>query len=386
LLKYRDTVAKVNLNHLKHNVRTLRSLLQNGQFFCPMVKANAYGHGDVEVVKALIEESVGAVGVALTEEGVRLRESNLHSPDILVFSHFSEDSLQACIQNRLTPVLSSWDELKKLDSLALSGFPVHLKFDTGMHRLGFSPQEAQPLFDFFNRNTKVKLQGICTHLFDAEDGFISDGNSDLQMRQFSQIDALWSGKEIHRHVFNSAGLLALNCTKNKQWQGVENWGARPGIAMYGSKPVLSNISGDLEGELANIELRQVMTWLTAPAQVHSLKAGDTVSYGAKWKASKDSHIAVLPLGYADGFHRSLSNLGKVYARGQLLPVVGTVCMDYIMVDATELKLSDEELLQCQIEIFGENQSADEMAKLIETISYELFTSVSTRVPREVVES
>ncbi len=378
--QYRPTRAVINLDHLAHNVRELRSVLARNLFFCPMVKANAYGHGDVDVALRLQKENVKHLGVGLIEEGLLLRQSGIRT-EILFFGMFDSHGARALIENQMIPVISSWDEIDCLEIALPAGsqYPVHLKFDTGMHRLGFSLKDIGKLVSHFSQS-KLHVKGILTHLHSAEDAADMTGSSFEQLRLFQEVEKAFASYQPHSHTLNSAGLLNFLQHQGRVLpHGILNLqGVRPGLSIYGLAPVSSE----------QVKLKSVMSLRSQTVKYHFVPRGDGVSYNRTWTATQDSVIAVVPIGYADGYHRLLSNQAEVLFRNQRVPLVGNICMDYLMLDITStLKNEIADSLKSEpVTLFGEDEmghqiSASELAIKARTITWEILTSVGERVPR-----
>lgn len=384
--RIRETCAVIHLKNLEHNVRILKSQLANeGIFFCPMVKANAYGHGDVIIAKSLEQMGVSQMGVGLIEEGAFLRSHGVKTP-ILFFGMSDYRSIKEITHNKLIPLVSEFSQLKDLERELPEGHPVHLKFDTGMHRLGFSPEKTLELVDHFQMSSKLKLEGVLTHLHTGEDFSSEDSASFRQLAHFHEIrqkfQPITQKRRIYFHALNSAGYL--NSIRNRDFYtkhlSLKNLGVRPGLALYGIKPI----------ECSEIQLQPVMSLRSQVVKIQKVKNGDGVSYGHTWKASRDSLIGIVPIGYADGYHRNLSNKASVLWEDQRIPQIGNVCMDYLMVDLTDLQIKNnlDDILKGEITLFGESKngvalSAEELAQKSGTIVWEILTSVGVRVPREV---
>lgn len=364
----RPTTCEVNIANLKYNINILKKLAQNHPFFCPMVKANAYGHGDVEVAHILEKMNVKRVGVILVEEGIRLRKSGVKA-DILVFGYFDEKSLKLCLAHKLTPVISSFDFLKLYKKIKKTkSSKIHIKVDTGMNRMGFKPDDWQKLKRYLEINSDINVEGIGTHFLNSEDCGVENGGTQEQLKLFQQAENIFKDHYTYSHCLNSAALLSKLSFK----------GARPGLAVYGSKSDLLRPN--------DVVLKEVMTFKSAIVQIKTVKRGETVSYGGIWKAAKDTQIGIIGVGYADGLSRHFSNKIDVLVKGQRVPLIGRVCMDYSMIDLSSLagkvKLSEE------VVIWGKQKnnfiSMHEQANKINTITYELMTSVGRRVPRVYV--
>lgn len=336
-----------------------------------MVKANAYGHGAVAVAKTLEAEDVSALGVALVEEGVELRQAGLKS-EILVFGPFDSAAVSEVKKHRLTAVVGTMEQLDQLIK-ARQEINIHVKIDTGMHRLGIVPEDVPKFLELLSQHQFLRPLGIATHIHSGSDRSATQ----IQLKIFHQIKQMFSHDVLIPHVFNSSSFLNVG-----RYQ--DAYGSRPGILLYGCN---SQPAPEIE-----TNLKQVMTLKTNVVRYHFLKPGDTVSYNATWKASQRSVIAVLPVGYADGLHRSLSNVGEVLFRGQRAKIVGTVCMDYTMVDVTPIvgSAASDSLPLEEVTIFGYDKegkflSVTEVASKAGTISYETLTGLGSRVQKVFVE-
>ena len=384
---HRPTFAAVDLGRLRANFRVMKSMVAPGALVCPMVKANAYGHGDIEVARELRKSGAIHLGVTLIEEGLRLRSSG-DGQAILVFGGFlGVEGAEALIESNLTPVVCDWPQLEMLDrasqSFGREKLAIHLEFDTGMSRLGFAPADADRLRAWFEKRPMFRLEGVCTHLLRGDDLGVRDGESERQFAAFTQALRAFRGfdTKFAVHVLNSGGAAAAIGRRDEfEWPSEEfgPLGARPGIALYGSQP--------LRDPAGPLPLKPILSWKSRLILVKRLGKGDTVSYDATWRAQRESWIGVVPVGYADGFSRRFSNLGSVLCRGARAPVAGIVCMDYFMIDLTDIVgatgavAPGEEIVligkQGQDEI-----TAHEIASRIGTISYEILTGIGARVPR-----
>ena len=383
---YRKTFAEINLDHLKFNLETIRKNFSD-DFLCPMVKANAYGHGDVQIAQCLEKAGVQALGVCLIEEGLILRQAGIKS-QILVFRGFDREGAREILKHKMTPVVSSWKHLEHLEAVAAEMVSVHLKFDTGMNRLGFSIGEAQKLFDYFWQNKKIRLEAILTHLSQAEDGFQDQGVTREQLLKFNPLLEIFKALNVKIHTLNSAGILSflkIKSEKNsKHLLTSRNWGLRPGLMLYGYNPIEADFK---------FHLKPVMSLKSVAGVFRQLKKGEGVSYGSTWRSTKDSIIAVVPIGYADGLHRLLSNKAEALFLNHRVPLVGQICMDFVMLDVTEVaqkKPFDPEK-EHEIVFFGSSAdgnfiSANEQAKKAGTIPWEILTSIGERVPRQYLGS
>ncbi len=380
---YRPLRAEIRLDHLRHNIRLLRKMASN-DFFCPMVKANAYGHDDIAVSIALVDEGISHVGVALYEEGVRLRDNKVSNCEILVFNPImNEATVEAAARYELTPVLSSWREIEFLDKSNNAPAAVHLKFNTGMNRLGFDYKDVGKLKSYFQSSDRVQLRGVCTHFFDGEDYLLSEGSTQRQIRKFKDIAKTFSGKGVVAHALNSSALVASYCKALPS-----EFGARPGLAIYGLKPHVL-VQSDAQKDIYNhLEFKPVMKIVAQIVHQHLLKIGESVSYGARFVAEKATTIGVVPIGYADGYPRLLSSRSAMLCNGRKAQVSGTVCMDFTMINLTQIAAPPSGWVGQEVVVLGETTSgavitAEELAELVGTNTYEIVTNVSRRVPRVV---
>ncbi|MDZ4662157.1 MAG: alanine racemase [Pseudomonadota bacterium] len=367
-MAFRPTIADISLKNLIHNYKLICKTLPKSSFVCPMIKANAYGHGDKEVARALSKAGAKKFGVCLIEEAVKLRDSKISS-EILTFDIFDREGAKAVVDYNLSPALSSWDQLAALEKVKnKKPINVHLKFNTGMNRLGFELSDAKKLQVHIYKHKKLNLVGICTHLAVGEDAGVEGGVTDGQLRRLNELKNIFKDQEFH--ALNSSAIFGLA-------QNNLGLGARPGLSLYGIKPD-SKVGADPE-------LRPVMSLVSHLSLVRALKRGEKVSYGGRWEALKDSIIGVVPVGYEDGYFRALSNKAYMIVRDIFCPVIGTVCMDYTMIDLSMVASAHNVKVGDRVTILGREKSseilASDIAKWATTISYEVLTSVGARVPR-----
>lgn len=376
--RFRSTYVDISLDHFRHNVRLLKSMRRGDEFFCPMIKADGYGHGDVALASVLEDEGVSAVGVALLEEAIKIRQSGFRSP-LLFFGMFDASAVEAIEQYKITPVLSHWDQIEALKDALTQPLSVHLKFNTGMNRMGFDLNEASRLADFFTSEKKLKIQGICQHFFSGEDAALPQGHTQEQLTLFKTLFSYFPASLIWHAYNSSAWVISAEVEKQnaRASEGAPLFGVRPGIALYGYPPKEYRNSLGV--------FKPVMSLYSKVALSRKIKRNELVSYGGTWKAERDSHIGVIEMGYADGYHRALSNKAQVYVGNEAVPVIGRVCMDYFLIDLTDLKNKKDDYKGTKILVFGQNaevqQGADVLADQVGTISYEILTSISARVPR-----
>jgi alanine racemase len=359
-----NTYAEINLDAIKHNIIEVKKLLNPSVKFMAVVKANAYGHGSVAVARSAVEAGADALAVANLKEALELREAGIISP-ILILTESPTSVMDEIIQYDLSQTLYSYSEAKALSEEAQKRGKtanVHVKVDTGMGRVGVPPSEAVAFSAKISSLPGLALQGIFTHFAKAEDP--QDNFTADQFKKFKQVVA----KVPHiplKHSANSAGVLFHPETHLNM--------VRVGLMMYGLYP---------QGNSRRlVNLKPALSFKSRVTYLKKVPAGTPLSYGCTYVAPQDAMIATIPVGYADGFSRSLSNRGQVIIRGKRYPVVGRVTMDLTMVNVGngKVEVGDEVVL------IGEQNSqaisADEIAGLEDTISYEVVCGIGKRVPR-----
>ncbi len=379
---FRRTFAEINLENLVSNWNEIKNVGGANRFICPMVKANAYGHGDVQVALAL--EKVGAthLGVCLIEEGLLLRSAGVQT-DLLVFRGFDKVGAEKILEYQMTPVVSTWEQISYLEAVADEPVKVHLKFDTGMNRIGFNINQTEKLYDYFKKSKKLKLKALLSHFAQGEDAFLLDGFSAHQVSLFRQAVDHFKDLGVYAHLLNSGGIASLAKIKSDKIQNhfllEEHWGFRPGLMLYGYQP---------DPKYNEVNLRPVMTLKSVVNNIRTVNIGESVSYGCTWKPERPSKIAVVPIGYADGVHRLISNQGHALFAEQLVPIVGRICMDFLMLDVTDVIKDDSvtKWIEEEVVFFGFDEkhhflSAERIAEKSRTIVWETLTSVGERVPR-----
>ena len=357
-----ETVLKVNLSALVDNVRYFRSKLAPTTKLTCMVKAFAYGAGSVEVSKALQASGlVDYLAVAVADEGVELRRAGITLPIIIMDPEVA--AMDLILENNLEPNVYSHQSLKTVIAAAeakgLENIPIHIKIDSGMHRLGFYREDMPWLIDRLTHQKAVRVASVFSHLAGSDEAQFDE----FTLSQIKYFDAcaeeLKAGLnyQIIKHICNSAGI--------ERFADYQFDMCRLGIGLYGFSFV-------------GAKLRNVCTLETTILSVKTVKAGETIGYGRHTTLSEDRTIAVIPIGYADGFDRRFSNYGgSVWVRGKRCPVVGNVCMDQAMVDVTGADARPGDI----VEVFGEHMPLQELADKLGTITYEILTSVSRRVKR-----
>lgn len=367
-LKKHKTYLEIDLSALRTNLSVYKSMLPKAVKLLVMVKAQSYGSGAEKLASFLELQGVDYLGVAYADEGIELRDQGITLP-ILVMNA-EEDSFEDCIRYGLEPAIFSTHQLdlfiKELILQGKSGYPIHLKIETGMKRLGFELNELPQVIEMLQAQPEVRVQSVYSHLAD------SDNRRDKRFteHQFSRFQQAVSLLErnlnypIVKHILNSEGIANFPEACFDM--------VRLGIGMYG-------ISGN---PVVKKQLKPVLSWYSSVSQVKQVKKGESAGYSRSFIAEKDVNIAIVPVGYADGFKRELSNgKGKVFIQGKACPVIGRVCMDMILVDVGDLSVKEGEM----VEIIGHNQPIEQLAAAMETIPYEVMTGISRRVHRVYTE-
>ena len=365
----RPTFAEINLGALRANYRALTAYT-NGASIMAVVKADAYGHGAVEIARALRQEGCEHFGVATVEEARELRAAGIAERLYLLAGFFSDQTTEI-VDLDLTAAIFDLSLIEPLNHAASvsgrPGFRVHLEIDTGATRLGISPSDLEEAAARLRHAHSLKVEGASTLLANAGDPSspITDGQLAVFRDALGTLRAAGFNLPV-RHVANSAAMV-LRADAHFTLM-------RPGLAMYGLPPV--------PAVRDHVELRPVMTFKTRVLQVKRVAAGSGVSYGHTFVAPRESVIGVLSVGYADGYRRGLQHGGEVIVRGRRAPIVGAVCMDLTMVDLTDVPgaaIGDEVILWGGA---GEAMiSVNDVARLAQTISYEVLCTVGRRVPR-----
>lgn len=348
-----NATVTVNLEALQANVDRLKGNVQEGTRIMAVVKADAYGHGAVKVAQTL-QESVGAFAVNDLQEGVELRDHGISKP-ILVFAVPEESSADQYRVHNLTATVSAEEHFDWLPN----GTSYHLNFDTGMGRLGFLPEEAKKISNRLAEKEEIFCTGIYSHFATAD----KPGSKQVfsQHEQFQQICSYFPD-DIVTHIANT-GATAFYDTE--QFDMV-----RLGIGIYGYPP----------GEVAIEGLRPVLKWSSRLAQIKTVRAHNTVSYGAHWKAPNDGYLGIIPVGYEDGLRRNLSSQISVRIEGNIYEVVGNVTMNYCMVYLR----NDRYETGTEVELLYEGSDAGDWARKLDTIPYEILTGITPKVPRTYI--
>ena len=362
--KTHETVLEINLNAISHNFNFFKSKLKANTKMMAMVKAFGYGNGGFEIAKLLEHHKVDYLGVAFADEGISLKMAGIKLP-IMVLNPEST-SFSAIIQHQLEPEIYSLKGLNSFLKIAeqkkLKDFPIHIKLDTGMHRLGFEANTLDDLIATLKGNQTVKVKSILSHLATSDDLQHKDFVA-YQINLFEKLSSqLMSELQISpiRHILNTSGISNF---PQAQYDMV-----RLGIGLYG-------VSNDPEEQKY---LENVGTLKSIISQIRTIQSGESVGYGRRFMANRETSIATIPIGYADGIARSWGNgVGFVTIKNKKAPILGSVCMDMLMVDVTEIECKEGDA----VVIFGESPTVTYMAEQLKTIPYEILTSISQRVKR-----
>lgn len=374
-LARRPTWAEIDLNNLAANFNQIKRRVTPAARVMAVLKANAYGHGAVECAQRLSREGADWFGVALPEEGIQLREAGIKEP-ILCLAGYWPGQAAACVQHQLTSVVYRLDMIDALNQAAANAgvvIDVHVKVDTGMGRLGVRFDELTEFVSTLDRFRNVRIDGVMTHLAAADEATCEPLTRD-QIQRFD--DAVTVFREhgyrpTHLHLANSAGIFGHR----------ESWGnlVRPGGVLYGLWRDVLPLSTSDPG------LQPVMSLHTRISLLKWVPPGETIGYGCTFEASRRSLIATIPVGYHDGYMRGLSNRGHVIVRGKFAPVVGRVSMDLTLIDVTDVTGVEND---DQVTLLGWNRNspeqkitAEELARIVGTLSYEVTCGIGDRVPR-----
>ena len=364
--KAHRTVLEINLSAMAHNLNYFRSKLKPTTKIVAMVKAFSYGSGTYEIANMLEYQKVDYLAVAIADEGVALRQAGISLP--IMVMNLEESAFNLMVDYRLEPEVYSFSQLNKLinhlNKNQIENFPIHIKVETGMNRLGFMPEEINDLCLLLKHQKNIKIQSIFSHLA-ASDEPNYDDFTRVQIARFENISNQIiesSGYPISRHILNSMGIERF---PEFQFEMV-----RLGIGLYGVNPFNQYL------------LRNVSSLKTTISQIKTVLPDETIGYNRNGKINRKTRIAVIPIGYADGYNRKMGNgMGNVVINKQIAPIIGNICMDLSMVDVTNIKAEEGD----SVEIFGDNISISDIATKIGTIPYEVLTGISGRVKRNYIQ-
>lgn len=363
----RPTQVEVNLERLTENLRAIQAATAPARVI-PILKANAYGHGMIEVARHMESLGVDCLGAAVLEEGILLREQGITAP-ILVLGGILGNQVPLFLEHDLTLTASSIEKLHQTDQAARQmgvTAKVHLKIDTGMERIGVHYYSAESFLEASLRCQHIEIEGIFTHFANADAADLSHAR--LQIERFQEVLRFYERRSLPtplRHMANSAAILQLP----ESYLDV----VRPGILLYGVYP---------STEVARtITVRPALSWKSQVVYFKVIQPGHPVSYGSAWQSDHMVRAVTIPVGYGDGYFRSMSQKAQVILRGKIYPVVGTIAMDQIVVNIEwNTAYNGDEVI-----LIGESQEAaitcEDLARWAGTIPYEILTNINTRVPR-----
>ena len=383
---HRATFAEINLKAFKHNLQNLRAItepatgLGQATGIMAVIKADAYGHGAIPCAKAAVDTGVEYLGAGIIEEGVELRENNITEP-ILILGSIFPDEVADLVRHNFATILCTphlAQALAKEAEKQGKTVNVHIKVDTGMNRLGVLPENLLPLIKTINNLPTLKLEALSTHFSSADDKDRSITTQQIELFQKTLSELQKAGVTMPplTHLANTSALFRFPESRSKM--------VRPGLILYGAlpSPILNSVVEEICQKENLQNFQPVMQWKSKIILLKSVQKDQPLSYSRKYFTPRDSVIATLPIGYADGLHRNLSNNMEVLIRGKRVPQVGTICMDMILIDVTEvpdIQMGDEVI------IFGkqgeEEITVEELAKRSNTIPYEILCNVGKRVPR-----
>jgi alanine racemase len=379
-MHHKLTWIEISSANLRHNVQALKKIAGPESLMCPAVKGNAYGHGLTECAPVILEAGAEWLGVNALFEALALKESGISAP-IYIMGYVPFEDLEDVVRNGFRMVVYNGETLARLAEITKkTGKPAltHLKLETGNWRQGVSREELNGIAAIYKANPLLKLEGASTHFANIED--TTDRTyANYQLNNFKEMVGILRGKGLdpeYLHCANTASTILYPDTYFNM--------VRTGIGIYGLWP--SNETKLTARTLGrNLDLKPVMSWKTKIAQIKEVPAGSYVGYGCTYKTLKPSRLAVLPVGYYDGYDRGLSNTAFVLVRGKRAPIRGRVCMNMVMAEVTYIP---DAALEDEVVLIGkqgdEEVSADMMAKWLGTISYEVTTSVNGRIERRVV--
>ena len=359
-MHYFRTHTEINLGAIRRNAAAIKAYACKR--LIAVIKADAYGHGMIRVAETL-STVADMFAVATTEEGMRLRQAGIHKPILILFSSLTEEAPQI-VEHELTPTVADWEFASRLNEIAQGTLKIHVNINTGMNRSGVRWTEAEQFLNRLKTLEQLEVEGLFTHLATADEvdkSFVS-----VQRKRFSSVFANNSVKMVH--AANSAATLAIPAS---HFDAV-----RPGLSLYGVYPASEK----------PIALAPALTWKARVGWIGSISEREGVSYGLTYKASRQTRIAMVQVGYGDGYRRALSGVGEVLIGGVRCPIIGRVCMDVSVValsDTAKVSVGDEVVLigkQGDAEI-----TVDEIAHRAGTISYEILTQIGRRVSRIYIE-
>lgn len=374
--KYNRVVSEINLDAIAHNTKQIRKIVNDKTDIMVIIKADAYGHGAVEVAKVALYNGASALGVAISDEGIQIRNNNINVP-ILILGYTPEAKIDEVIKYNLIQTVFTYEMAEAISKVAIKLekiAQIHIKLDTGMNRIGFLPIDKS--IDDIIKISKLKnieINGIFTHFAtsDEKDKSFTYKQAQIYQNFVNKLEALGLHIPV-KHVSNSGAIIDLP-------EFAFNM-VRAGIILYGMYP-----SEDVDK--SKIDLKPAMSLKTQVSYIKEISENNPISYGRTYYTKTNTKIATIPVGYADGYSRALSNKGRVLINGEYANIVGRICMDQFMIDVTHIpnvNIGDDVIL------IGEQNdkavTAQEIAKLIGTINYEVVCMISKRIPRVYIKN
>ena len=374
----RPTWAEVSLGNLRHNFGVLQKHVGRGVEVCAVVKADAYGHGAVECARALEDEGARWQGVTSLDEAIPLREAGIQGR-ILLMTGFWRGEEEEIIRLSLTPTVWELAQIEALEKAAsklrIAQHPIHLKVDTGMGRLGVTPEDLPQVISTLQASPHLLLEGLATHLASSE---VLDAPSVVeQLKRFEDARRILRSAGLEPRLIHAANTSAVISRREALYSMV-----RPGIALYGYYLPFERAAREVSGSALRLAVKPVLTWKTRILSLREMRANQALGYGGTYVTKAPARIAVLPVGYADGLNRGLSSRGRVIVREHSAPIVGRISMDLTLADVTGLPgvaVGDEVILLGSHD--GLTMDAREHAALANTVAYEILCGISKRVPR-----
>jgi alanine racemase len=374
----RPTWAEVSLGTLRQNFRAVQRHISPAVQVCAIVKADAYGHGAVECARALEEEGARWFGVTSLDEAIPLREAGINGR-VLLMTGFWRGEEEEIIRLGLTPTIWETGQIelfeKAATALAVSKYPIHLKVDTGMGRLGVAPEDLPRICSALKSSPHLALEGLSTHLASSE--VLDEPSVAVQLKSFADARNLLRNEGFNPPLIHAANTGAV-ISRPESW----NTMVRPGIALYGYHMPFERAAREVSGSGLRLAVKPVLTWKTRILSLRDMRANQALGYGGIYVTKAPARIAVLPVGYADGLNRKISSQGRVIVGEHYAPIVGRISMDLTLADVTGLpgvSVGDEVILLGTTD--GLSVDAREHASLSDTILYEILCGISKRVPR-----
>lgn len=367
--------AEINIDNIIYNIKNIQAKAKNSHII-GVVKANAYGHGASMIAKVLVENGVERLAVSSIIEAIELRENNITAP-IMILGISEPFSIDALLDNNVEVTVSSYEFASKLNTSAKKMnkvVKIHIAIDTGMGRIGFKPCSSS-IDEIINisKLSNLEIESIFSHFSTADEE--DKSYSQFQLSNYKYFETELSKYSIslgHRNIANSAAIIDIPES--------HFYHIRPGIIQYGYYP-----SNDVNKN--NLSLKPALTWKTSIVHIKEVEANEHIGYGRKFTTTRKTKIATLPVGYADGYSRNLSNKGKVIINGQIAPIIGSICMDQCMIDITDL---DNVYLYDEVILLGSEKNvkfdADDMANILGTINYEVLCLIGRRIPRVYIKN